>query len=880
MTVIGHDFSSFGALLNTFRKRACFTQQVLAEIIGVHRRTLVRWEQGDALPGSKALVLELGRYLKLDNQETRQFLEASLTARTPYWSVPFPRNLFFTGRKEILEVLHMQLSGNKAVALTQSSALHGLGGVGKTQVALEYAYRYALEYSAVFWIAAETQGNIMTSLQHVAEVLQLPERVENDQQRVVAATLRWLSTHGQWLLICDNVEDLSLLDHFLPANRPGAILLTTRYQILGTFAQGLDLLPMEYEEGVLFLLHRAKLLKPEPTSEQMWEFATSTSAHSPAAAELVKAVGGLPLALDQAGAYLEATQCGLSAYLELFRTQRASLLASRGDGAREHPESVSTTFQLAIATAEKLHPALGDLLRVCAFLQADAIPEELFLQGSKYLGVELANIASSEMAWNHLMACACGYSLLARQPEYQTVSIHRLVQAVLLDTMTETERQLWKMRAIQALDAVFPEVQPVPAFVSWKQSERVLSHALLCLQRSSEDEEDALVLASLASKSAHYLREHGRYAQAEPLYQRALCLRERVLGPRHPEVACSLTELGVIFWQQGRYAEAEPLLQGALHIWRHASSQYQLEIARPLNSLAILSWHQGNYLEAERLFHQAFRIREQVLGPNHPLVATPLNNLADLYLEWGKEREAEPLYQHTLHIWEQSLGSDHPWVAEPLHGLANLCRDQGKEREAEQLYQRAWHIREHHLGQHHPETVQLLYDLALLRRGQGRGNEAFSLVEQACSIYSQSLGETHPQTVAAHTLSAQLLQEQVGEQKEASFERSAQASSHALADERQGGRTSLACAPHSHSNDDPFQNFLDTCCNLHPHAWCRSADLWQCYQQWSREYQQRYPLSRGAFIVQLKAHGCRADRTKTARIWRGIALVETGDDGR
>jgi len=251
-----------------------------------------------------------------------------------------------------------------------------------------------------------------------------------------------------------------------------------------------------------------------------------------------------------------------------------------------------------------------------------------------------------------------------------------------------------------------------------------------------------------------------------------------------------------------------------------------------------------------------------------------------LYLEWGKEREAEPLYQHTLHTWEQALGSDHPWVAEPLHGLANLCRDQGKEREAEQFYQRAWHIREQHLGQHHPETVQLLYDLALLRRGQGRGNEAFSLVEQACSIYSQSLGETHPQTVAAHTLSAQLLQEQVGEQKEALFERSAQASSHALGNERQGGRTSHACAPHSYSNDDPFQNFLDTCCNLHPHAWCRSADLWQRYQQWSREYQERYPLSRGAFIVQLKAHGCRADRTKTARIWRGIALVENGDDGR
>jgi tetratricopeptide (TPR) repeat protein/DNA-binding XRE family transcriptional regulator len=950
----------FGTVLKGFRTRRQLTQQQLAEKLGVRRNTIGSWERGDFLPRSKGVVLEMTRHLYLDDEEIRQLLEASLTALSPYWLVPLRRNPYFTGREEILEAMHTHLGIDQTVALTQSSALHGLGGVGKTQIALEYAYRHALEYSAVFWIGAETEESIVASLLRIAEMLQLPEREDKDQQRVVVAVHRWLSAHGQWLLIWDNVEDLALLDRFLPTTRSGAILLTTRRQALGTLARGLDLLPMEQEEGILLLLRRAKVLEPEATGKQVDQFAEHMPAPSAAASELVTVLGGLPLALDQVGAYLEETQCGLPAYLNLFRNQRATLLQQRGEGTREHPASVATTFTLAIATTAQRHPAIWDLLRVCALLQPDAIPEELFRQGAEHLGTALEAACRDELEWNRVVAMACAYSLLSRQPEEQTLSVHRLVQAVLLDTMTEAEREQWDGRVIEALDAVFPEVLPVTGSAAWKQCERLLPHALLCLHRARTSEE-FLVLASLACKTALYLYARGRYREAEPLYQRALRVRKQILGSVHPDVAQALNYLAALYYEQGKYTEAVSLFQQALHIWEQALGPDHPKVARALNNLALLYWRQGKYREAESLFQRSLHIWEQTLGPDnlhvgaalnnladlyreqgryteaeplfqralsiweqmadsdHPQIAQPLNNLADLYREQGRYTEAEPLFQRALHIreqtqgpshpdvamplkyladlyreqgryteaeplfqralsiWEQTLDLDHPLMAELLSSMATLYREQGKYIKAEPFYQRALSIREQQLGPHHPDTAQTLHDLAIFHQKQGNLDEALSLAERTLNIRSQSLGDAHPKTLATRTLSAQLVQEQTNVQEKTASE----CRPEAIPDLREHEHHEIGGSSPLHKavtpvppEDDPLQGFLEVYCELHPHAWCSSADLWQAYQHWGEERQERYPLLRGAFITQLKAHGCRADRTMAARIWHGIAVVK------
>lgn len=477
MTLIEYELPSFGALLKGFRTHRHLTQQQLAALVGVHRNAISRWEQGNYLPENKGIVLELTRHLYLDDQEARQFLEASFTALSPYWQVPIPRNPFFTGREAILEALHAQLSANQTGALIQSYALYGLGGVGKTQIALEYAYRHALEHSAVFWIEAETIESIVASMVRIAEVLQLPVQQEKDHQRIVAMVQRWLSSHKRWLLIWDNLEDPTLPQRLLPSTLQGAILITTQCQVLGTLTVGMELAPMELQEGMLFVLRRAKLLSPEATYEHLQQFAVRMPSEYAAAEELVSLMGALPLALDQAGAYIEETGCSVSNYLYHYEQQRIHLLDRRGMLGGDHPHSVTTTFLLAKEQVEQEQRMAADVLHVCAFLHVEAIPEEFFVAGAPHLGPELAALAADPSQFDQAIAVLRRFSLVQRHAETHSLSLHRLLQAVLHERMGEHERAEWQRRVIVALSAVFPEV----TYDSWEQCERLLPHTLACM---------------------------------------------------------------------------------------------------------------------------------------------------------------------------------------------------------------------------------------------------------------------------------------------------------------------------------------------------------------------------------------------------------------
>jgi tetratricopeptide (TPR) repeat protein/DNA-binding XRE family transcriptional regulator len=736
--VTNYELAPFGDMLKTFRTRRHLTQQMLAQTLGVHRNSIVRWERGDFLPDSKAIILEMVRCLHLNDQEARQFLEASLSSLSPYWTVPLPRNLFFTGREAILETLHTRLGADHRVALSQSSALHGLGGIGKTQIALEYAYRYALEYSAVFWIGAETEEQITTSLLHIAEVLHLPEWNDKDQQRVIAAVQRWLSIRGQWLLIWDNVEDLRLLNRFLPPSRSGALLFTTRNQAPGTFARGLDLSQMEPDEGTLFFLRRAKILHPEATGEQIQLFAENKPAEYTAAQRLVTTLGGLPLAIDQAGAYIEETGCRVSDYLQRYEQLYTRLLERRGGSGGDHPQSVTTTFVLAMERLEQKQSRAADLLRTCAFLYTEAIPEEIFIEGTGHLEPLFEPMATTPSQFDESIAALRSLSLVQRYPETRTFSIHRLVQLVIRTQIDTQDQARYMRRVVTTLHAMFPEV----AYDTWKLCERLLPHVVYIATFSPSGED--LILADLLRKAADYLCERAQYEQAEPLYQRSLSILEQVAAPAHPLKTHVYNGLAFLYYDQGKYEQAEALFQKALNNSEQTLGSGHLQMAHTLNGLGLLSLDRGLYEQARQFFERTLQIREQALGPEHIQVADTLNNLASPHLLRQEYAQAKPLYERAIHIYEQASGPISPRIAYPLTNLANLYVDQKLYEQAQLLYERALHIREQELGPKHPQVAYPLFNLAELYYEQEKYEQAEPLYKRALHIREQAFGQEYP----------------------------------------------------------------------------------------------------------------------------------------
>ncbi|HEU4411142.1 MAG TPA: tetratricopeptide repeat protein [Polyangiaceae bacterium] len=254
----------------------------------------------------------------------------------------------------------------------------------------------------------------------------------------------------------------------------------------------------------------------------------------------------------------------------------------------------------------------------------------------------------------------------------------------------------------------------------------------------------ALAEAQRLNEEAKRLQGEGAYARAVPLAERALALRERVLGPNHPDVANSLHILAELYRAQGAYTKAEPLHLRALAILEKALGPEHPLVAASLNNLAGLYWAQGAYEKAELLVERALRLREKALGPDHPSVAGSLNGLALLYKDQGAYEKAEPHYLRALRISEKALGPEHPDVAKSLNNLAELYRAQGAYEKAEPLHLRALRIKEKALGPEHPLVASSLNNLAVLYWTQGAYAKAEPLFERAVRLWEKALGPKHP----------------------------------------------------------------------------------------------------------------------------------------
>ncbi|HEY0753561.1 MAG TPA: tetratricopeptide repeat protein, partial [Ktedonobacteraceae bacterium] len=711
-----------------------------------------------------------------------------LTLRLPQntstliWHLPFARNPFFLGQEELLNRLHTWFQAKLANGSHAAQALTGLSGIGKTQLAIEYAYRFRQHYQAVFWVSAENAETLYASYAEIARVLDLPQQKDPRQEIVVRAVKTWLQNHEHWLLILDNANEPDLCLPFLPSLLLGHILLTTQATALRRLgiAHILTLEGLTPAQATLLLLRRAGRLLPDDPLEN----APAEEQHL--ALQLAQELGVLPLALDQAGAYLEATGMNLDVYIQIYHQYQLDLLAEHRGQEQYHPAPVATTWQLAFQRVEARNPAAVALLQVCAFLHPDAIDEALLMQGGEMLGPLLSPVVSNRFLFEKAIEALRAYSLITRDAFHQTLGIHRLVQSVVRTSLHMEEQQNWVQRVTLLLARAFPVIIEVS---NWDRCERLLPHVLLAAQWSRHDtvqatadlayllnqagyfllrrarfeEAQPLLRQSLAlyervlgteqketAQTIHNLAEltaaQGDYEQAETLYARALAIRERVLGKAHLETIQTMMTLGRLYREQGNYERARQLLEHVLALREQILGPEHPETARSLGHLAFLARKQGQYQEAETLLLRAMAIWQHIRGPEYPDHVQTLHTLAGLYREQGRYVEAEPLIQQANQLWEQTLGGEHPHTLRGLNNLAGLYREQGQFEKAQPLYERVLAVRERVLGNTHPDTAQSLNNLAGMYRAQGKYEQARQLYERALLIREQFLGPEHPLT--------------------------------------------------------------------------------------------------------------------------------------
>jgi tetratricopeptide (TPR) repeat protein len=449
-----------------------------------------------------------------------------------------PRNLVFTGRDTQLTALHQRLTTATPAVVGQPQVLYGLGGVGKTQLALEYAHRHASDYDLIWWVTAEQPAAIPGQLVALARRLGLPEQAE--QAETVGALWDTLRQRERWLLVFDDAEHPTELHPWWPPGSRG-VLVTSRTPTWTGLAATVPLEVPSRAEAVAFLQRRLGY-------------------HDPVFDQLAEALGDLPLALEQAAAYLEETATTPAEYLNLLGA-RARELFALGQPATT-AQTIATTWAVSLHRLREHAPAAEGLLVLCAFLAVDDIPRSLPVEHAARLPERLAATVADSLAYQQTIAALRRYSLVKTSTD--ALSVHRLVQAVVRQRLDPDQQQHWATVAVRLVRAAFP-TQPVdPA--GWPACARLLPHALAAAGHATTLGVDPETTAWLLHQAGRYLFERVDYPQAHKLHEQALAIREERLGPDHPDTANSLRSLAHVLRALGELDHARDLYQRSLAI--------------------------------------------------------------------------------------------------------------------------------------------------------------------------------------------------------------------------------------------------------------------------------------------------------------------------
>ncbi|KAE8413588.1 purine and uridine phosphorylase [Aspergillus pseudocaelatus] len=618
--------------------------------------------------------------------------------RKRHWMVPFRKNPQFVGRHDEILKLEQWIthqSGPSKVGVC------GLGGVGKTQVALELAYRIRERDSecSIFWVPCFSYESVEQAYTSIAQTLGIEDMKPAEAKDRVKAYFSHEDA-GEWLLIFDNADDINMwmqgsdthpaLKDFLPQSEHGHIIFTTRNRKLAVklASSYVISIPDQDRDTAMKILEKSL-----PKNHFQGESNTATI--------LLEHLAFLPLAIIQAAAYINENSMRLKDYIDLLQEQEADVVellsADFEDEGRykDIQNPVATTWWISFQQIQHLDNLASGYLSLMACINPRDIPQSF-----------LPRLASKKKV-NDAVGLLKAYSFVSEQAGEGLLSLHRLVHLATRNWMRK-ENQFTQniLKAIDRLNEVFPD----NSHSNRKLWQQYLPHALLVVGES-EIQHRREKYVDLLQNVGYCLWSDGRYNEAEELEVQVIETRKQVLGPEHPDTLTSMADLALTY-------------------------QYQ-----------------GQWKVAEKLGVQVMETRKQVLGPEHPdtltNTLTSMSNLASIYWNQGRWKEAEELQTEELNICPKVLGPEHPNTLTSIANLALTYWSQGRWKEAEELEIQVMETRKRVLGPEHPDTLTSTHNLAYTWESLGKLNDALKLMEECLELRTKLFGPDHPDTISS-----------------------------------------------------------------------------------------------------------------------------------
>jgi tetratricopeptide (TPR) repeat protein len=655
--------------------------------------------------------------------------------------LPYPANPFFTGRDDDLVRIHEELHQAPVAALTQGRvrALAAMGGVGKTTLANEYARRFWRLYLQILWVDA--RAGLESGFALLFEKL-FPDRAGEELKQPDKARLALAELSGKQdrLLLIDNVEDAESVRPWLPdgATTGCRTLITSRFSDFPA-AAGIRSIPLD-------------VLEPEPSRHFLLARTgrSAEGAELAACDDLAKALGYLPLALEQAAAYIAAPGAGVgfAGYLRLYEAAAAEFLARKALGSTEYPNAVITTWQTTVA---KLSPESRAVLRMCAWYADTPIPRVLVMDGAEEvlalaerfgLATPLSGPAAAELRMRDALTGLARYSMILDATD-TTFRLHGLVQTVeRVQASADDNDAIAQDAALERLRIVFPD-GVFDNSATWPLCRQLRPH-LEALDRHFGDTIGKPSLADLLEASGRFLHWSGALREAEVVLRRTLEMHEKARGQDDIATAGCAHYLAHCLGDLGNPAAAEPLLRRALSVYEKVIGEDHRNTLTCMDDLAVISALQGKYADAAEQLHRALAHEERILGPDHEATLRTPHNLAECMEALGDAAGALPLCRRVLETRERVLGEEHPDTLNSAGWLARCLDDLGRLDEAAPLHRREVDGLQRHLGADHPHVLTACNNLAFSMRKAGRPDLALPYPHRVAETSERVLAHDPP----------------------------------------------------------------------------------------------------------------------------------------